>query len=221
MFSNPIVRFGIGVPAAFILAVSLFMLMERLIRIDQICPPGAVMSPATGKCVKQDQRSLRNIFAEKAVVDQVRSNRKAPKKLNKANKPPPPPKMSATKQNIDLPKANIQGAAPTEIKFERVTGINIGAVSVSDRDAQPVRPPNIGPLQRVMTRIGKSAECEVSLDVDVQGKPFNVVANCNVKQYERAAVQSVSKAEFAPKIVKGKAVGRRGVVYPFELRMEE
>lgn len=221
MFSNPIIRFAVGVPVAAILSVALFMLMENLIRIKEICPPGAVMSPATGKCVKQDQRSLRNIFAEKASVDQIRSNRKAPKKLNKANKPPPPPKMSATKQNIDLPKANIQGSAPTEIKFERVTGINVGAVSVSDRDAQPVRPPNTGPIQRAMQRIGKSAQCEVSLDVDVQGKPFNVQATCNVKQYERAAEKSVSAAEFAPKIVKGKAVGRRGVVYPFELQMAE
>jgi len=221
MFSNPIVRFGVGIPAAAVLSVALFMLMENLIRIKEICPPGAVMSPATGKCVKADQRSLRNIFAEKATVDEVRSSRKAPKKLNKANKPPPPPKMAATKQNIDLPKANIQGSAPTEIKFERVTGINIGAVSVSDRDAQPVRPPNTSALIRAMQRVGKSAECEVSLDVDPQGKPYNVQATCNVAQYERAATRAVAATEFAPKIVKGKAVGRRGVVYPFELRMEE
>ncbi|WP_018996535.1 hypothetical protein [Hirschia maritima] len=221
MFSNPIVRFGVGIPAAAVLSVALFMLMENLIRIKEICPPGAVMSPATGKCVKADQRSLRNIFAEKATVDEVRSSRKAPKKLNKANKPPPPPKMAATKQNIDLPKANIQGSAPTEIKFERVTGINIGAVSVSDRDAQPVRPPNTSALIRAMQRVGKSAECEVSLDVDPQGKPYNVEATCNVAQYERAATRAVAATEFAPKIVKGKAVGRRGVVYPFELRMEE
>ena len=221
MFSNPIVRFGVGIPAAAVLSVALFMLMENLIRVNEICPPGAVMSPATGKCVKADQRSLRNIFAEKATVEQVRSSRKAPKKLDKANKPPPPPKMAATKQNIDLPKANIQGSAPTEIKFERVTGINIGAVSVSDRDAQPVRPPNTSALIRAMQRVGKSAECEVSLDVDPQGKPYNVQATCNVAQYERAATRAVAATEFAPKIVKGKAVGRRGVVYPFELRMEE
>ncbi len=221
MFSNPIVRFGIGIPLAAILSVALFMLMENLIRINEICPPGAVMSPATGKCVKQDQRSLRNIFAEKPTIDQIRSSRKAPKKLDKAAKPPPPPKMAATKQNIDLPKANISGAAPTEVKFERVTGINLGAVSVSDRDAQPIRPPNTGPILRAMQRIGKSAECEVSLDVDLQGKPYNVVATCNVPQYEKAAEQAVGATEFAPKIVQGKAVGRKGVVYPFELKMEE
>ncbi len=221
MFSNPLVRIGIGVPVAAIIAVALFQLMEILIRIDQVCPAGTAINRATGECEKVDARTLRNIFAENAEVQQVRSNRKAPSKLNKANKPPPPPKLTATKQNIDLPKASISGAAPTEVKFERVTNINVGAVSVSDRDAQPIRPPNQGPLLRAIQRVGKSAECEVSLRVDVSGKPYDVQATCNVTAYERAAEQAVKAAEFAPKIVKGKAVERSGVVYPIVLNLAE
>ncbi len=209
MFSNPVVRLAIGIPAALIISLALFMLMERLTRVDSV------------QLNEDNTRSLRNIFAEKSTVESVRTTRKAPQKLDKANKPPPPPKMSATKQNVDLPTPSIQGAAPTEIKFERVTNIDVGAVVVNDRDAQPVRPPNQGPLLRALQRVGKDAECEVRLDVDVRGKPYNVKATCNLSSYERAAEQAVSAAEFAPKIVKGKPAERRGVVYPIELRLAQ
>jgi protein TonB len=195
--------------------------MDNLIAVKKICPPGQVMNNATGECVASNSRTLRDFLAEEAQAAEIRSSRKAIKKLDDANKPPPPPKLTATKKQIDLPKANISGAAPTEIKFDRVTNIDVGSVSVSDRDAQPIRPPSQGPLIRALQRIGKPAKCEVSLEVDVAGKPFNVNATCNIKAYERAAEQAVAKAEFAPKIVKGKAVGRKGVVYPIELNLAE
>ena len=209
MFSSPLVRLAIGIPAAIIISIALFLLMERPIRIDEVT------------LETNSSRGLRNIFAEKSTLDNVRSTRKSIDKMNKAKKPPPPPKMFAGKTSVDLPKANISGATPTEIKFERVTNIDVGAVSVNDRDAQPIKPPNIGPIMRKMEQVGKSAECEVSLDVDVNGKPFNVHAKCNVSSYESAAEASVKQAEFAPKTVKGQRVERRGVVYPFELRMDE
>ena len=209
MFGNPIVRLAIGIPAAAIISVALFLLMERLIRVDTI------------ELSEDNSRSLRNIFAENVDVTEVRSNRKAPEKLDKAKKPPPPPKMTATKNNVDLPTPSISGAAPTEIKFDRVTNIDVGAVVVNDRDAQPVRPPSQGPLLRALQRIGKPAQCEVRLKVDVRGKPYDVNATYNIKGYERAAEQAVSAAEFAPKIVKGKPVERSGVVYPIELNLEE
>lgn len=220
MFANPLIRLAIGIPIAAIVTFLLFTLMENLIRVDKVCPPGQVENER-GECVKQDNRNLRNIFAEKAELETIRTNRKEVRKMDKAKKPPPPPKMSATKNNVDLPTPKIQGAAPTEIKFERVSNIDVGAVVVSDRDAQPIRPPNSGPVIRAIQRVGKSAECEVRLDVDIQGKPYNVNATCNVSAYERAVEQAVAQAEFAPKIVKGKPVERRGVVYPFELRLEE
>lgn len=221
MFTNPLVRLGIGVPLAALIAVALFQLMEFLIRVEQACPPGQKLNAKTQECVKVNSRTLRNILAEENEIQNVRSNRKQPERLDKANKPPPPPKMSTSKQNVDLPKANISGAAPTEIKFDRVTNIDVGAVAVNDRDAQPIRPPNQGPLIRAIQRVGKSAECEVRLDVDPRGKPFNVDATCNIKSYERAAEQAVSAAEFAPKIIRGKPVGRKNVVYPIELRLED
>ncbi len=221
MFANPLIRIAIGIPIAAIIAVALFLLMERLIRVDQVCPPGSLFDSRTKERVKADNRNLRNIFAEKAEVETVRTNRKEVKKMDKANKPPPPPKMSATKSNVDLPTPSISGAAPAKIEFDRVSNIDLGAVVVNDRDAQPIRPPNQGPLIRAIQRIGKSAACEVSLDVDVRGKPYNVHATCNVSGYERAAEQAVSAAEFAPKIVKGKPAERRGVVYPFELNLED
>ena len=220
MFGSPIIRLAIGVPIAAIVTFLLFTLMENLIRVDKVCPPGQVENER-GECVKQDSRNLRNIFAEKAEVQTVRTNRKEVKKMNKAKKPPPPPKMTATKSNVDLPTPKIEGAAPTEIKFDRVSNINLGAVMVNDRDAQPVKPPNSTILARAIEKYGKTGTCEVRLDVDVEGKPFNVQASCDPSIYNSAAKRAVSQAEFAPKIVKGKPVGRTGVVYPFELRMPE
>ena len=220
MFSNPIIRIAIGVPIAAVIAFFLFVLMEGLIRVTKVCPPGQVENSA-GECVKQDDRSLRNIFAEKPEVESVRSSREQVERRANAKKPPPPPKMSATKSNVDLPTPSISGAAPTEISFDRVTNIDVGAVVVNDRDAQPIRPPDSGPLLRQLQRIGKDAECEVSLNVDVQGVPYDVNATCNVGAYERAAEQAVAKARFAPKMVRGKPAERRGVVYPFEIRLSE
>ena len=221
MFSNPIIRFAVGIPIAAIIAVGLFMLMENLIRVNQVCQVGATWNAELRKCVKVDQRGLRDFLADNPEIEAVRTNRKEVRKLDKANKPPPPPKLTATKKNIDLPTPQIQGAAPTEISFDRVTNIDVGSVVVSDRDAQPVRPPNQGPLIRAIQRVGKSATCEVRLDVDERGKPYNVDATCNVAAYERAAEQAVKAAEFAPKIIKGKPARRSGVVYPFELNLEE
>ena len=47
---------------------------------------------------------------EEAVTRRARSK---PRKLNNADKPPPPPKLTASKNDIDLPTPNIQGAPPS------------------------------------------------------------------------------------------------------------
>jgi protein TonB len=104
MFSNPFVRLGIGVPAAAIIAVSLFMLMDNLIAVKKICPPGQVMNNATGECVASNSRTLRDFLAEEAQTAEIRSSRKAIKKLDDANKPPPPPKFWVIlRQNMNPP----------------------------------------------------------------------------------------------------------------------
>lgn len=208
MFASPIIRLAIGVPVAAIVALSLFLLMERLIRVDEI------------KLGEDNSRSLRNIFAENNAAEQVRTTRRKAQRLDNADKPPPPPKLTATKQNIDLPTPSIQGAAPTEINFERVTGIDIGAVAVDDRDAQPIRPPQCSFPSRAASR-GISGDCEVRFNVDVRGRPYGMDATCSDSIFIREAQRCVGNAEFAPKIVRGQPAERRNVVYPLNFQLQD
>ena len=57
-------------------------------------------------------------------------------------------------------------------------------------------------------------------DVDTRGKPYNVQATCTDSVFKSEAERSVGRVEFAPKIVRGKPVERRNVVYPLEFNIE-
>ena len=91
-------------------------------------------------------------------------------------------------------------------------------LAVADRDAAPIKPPNSKILSEAVDKVRRSANCEVRMDVDVNGVPFNLEADCSVSRYESAAIRAVQEARFAPKIIDGVAHPRTGVVYPFDLR---
>jgi protein TonB len=95
----------------------------------------------------------------------------------------------------------------------------IDPVAVSDRDAQPIRPPTPSYPQRAQER-GLSGNCDVRFDVDTRGKPYNIAATCSDAVFKSEAERAVSRVEFAPKIVRGKAVERRNVVYPLEFNIQ-
>lgn len=81
-------------------------------------------------------------------------------------------------------------------------------IVVSDRDAQPlVRIPPIMPKNAV-----KSGRCKLRFDVNRLGQPENILAQfCTEKLLERAAVESVEKWKYRPKIVDGRQKARTGV----------
>lgn len=81
-------------------------------------------------------------------------------------------------------------------------------ISVSDRDAQPiVRIPPISP--KGMTNPG---QCRVRFNVTKDGRPNSVTTtSCTEEGLSNAAVLSVLKWKYSPKIVDGKAVPRTGV----------
>jgi protein TonB len=60
----------------------------------------------------------------------------------------------------------------------------------------------------------------VRFDVDTRGKPYNVSATCTDSIFKAEAERAVGRVEFAPKIVRGKAVERRNVVYPLEFNIQ-
>ena len=208
MFTNPVLRFLIGVPAAAVMVYALFLGMNALISRP-------FEEPDVG-----EQRTLERIVPEQRDQDVRSRSRSKPRRIASADKPPPPPKLSASKSDIDLPTPNIQGQAPTELNFDRVQSLDINPVAISDRDAQPIRPPLVTYPSRALER-GVEGECQVRFDVDVRGRPYNVQADCTDNIFKREAERAVSKVEFAPKIVRGQASERRNVVYPVVFSLAE
>lgn len=201
MFTNPIIRILIGLPLAAIIVLGLYAFMNFAISGN--------FKPNEDS----QKRVLESITPQQEDSDVRQRRRSKPRRLDNADKPPPPPKLSSNKSQIDLPTATIQGAAPTEVKFDRVQSLAIDPVAISDRDAQPIRPPLPQYPDRALQR-GTEGECDVRFDVDVRGRPFNISATCSDSVFLRAAERAVSKVEFAPKIVRGTPAERRNVVYP-------
>ena len=198
---SPLVRIGIGLPVAAAVTIGLFWLMQQLIHVEEVT------------LNKSQETILADFLAEERNEEVRTTQRNKPRRIETADKPPPPPKLTATKSDINLPTPRIEGQAPRELKFDRVQQIDLNPVVVSDRDAQPIRPPVVTYPRRAQER-GIEGSCEVRFNVDVRGKPYAVEATCTDSVFKDEAERAVGRAEFAPKIVRGQAVERRNVVYP-------
>ncbi|MCA8901430.1 MAG: TonB family protein [Hyphomonas sp.] len=206
MFANPLTRLLVGLAIAIPIVYLLFIMMSRLITVTEV------------KLEAGEQRVLTAITPQQSDSEIRTRQRSKPKRIDSAQKPPPPPKVSATKSNINLPTPRIEGAAPTELNLGRMQSLAIDPVAISDRDAQPIRPPTPSYPQRAAER-GTEGSCDVRFDVDTRGKPYNIVATCTDSVFKREAERAVSKVEFAPKIIRGKAAERKNVVYPLEFQL--
>jgi protein TonB len=207
MFSNPLTRLLVGVAIAIPIVYLLFILMNQLISVKEV------------NLESGPQRVLTAITPQKQDSEVRTRQRSKPKRIDSAQKPPPPPKVSATKSNINLPTPKIEGAAPTDLNLGRMQSLAIDPVAISDRDAQPIRPPMPTYPQRAAER-GTEGSCEVRFNVDTRGRPYDIVATCTDSVFTREAERAVSKVEFAPKIIRGKAAERKNVVYPLEFKMQ-
>ncbi|WP_291069589.1 energy transducer TonB [Hyphomonas sp.] len=207
MFNSPFMRFLIATAIAVPIVLAIFMLMNALISVKEL------------RLASGETRVLAAITPQKQDSDVRTRQRAKPQRIDSAAKPPPPPKQSATKSSINLPTPKIDGAVPQNLDLGRMKSLAIDPVAVSDRDAQPIRPPTPSYPQRAQER-GLSGSCDVRFDVDTRGKPYNVQATCTDSVFKAEAERAVSKVEFAPKIVRGKAVERRNVVYPLEFNIQ-
>ena len=208
MLNNPLLRLVIALGIAVPIVYALFMLMNYLISVKEV------------KLDESEQRVLSAITPQQQDSDVRVRQRSKPKRIDSAQKPPPPPKVSATKSQIDLPTPRIEGAAPTDLNLGRMDSLAIDPVAISDRDAQPIRPPTPSYPQRAAER-GTEGSCEVRFDVDTRGRPYNITATCTDNVFKREAERAVSKAEFAPKIIRGQAAERKNVVYPLEFKLAD
>jgi protein TonB len=207
MFNTPMGRFLVSAVIAAPIAVLIFLAMNLLISVDEISIDA------------KETRVLSAITPQSSDSDVRTRQRAKPQRIDSSAKPPPPPKQSATKSSINLPTPKIEGAVPQNLDLGRMKSLAIDPVAVSDRDAQPIRPPTPSYPQRAQER-GLSGNCDVRFDVDTRGKPYNISANCSDDVFKSEAERAVSRVEFAPKIVRGKAVERRNVVYPLEFNIE-
>jgi protein TonB len=207
MMNNPLLRLLIGVAIAVPIVLAIFFLMNWLISVKEI------------QLNEAETRTLSAITPQKQDSEMRTRTRTPPKQIDAAQKPPPPPKQSATKSSINLPTPKIEGGAPQNLDLGRMQSLAIDPVAVSDRDAQPIRPPAPSFPQRAAER-GVSGSCDVRFDVDTRGKPYNVAATCTDNIFKSEAERAVSRVEFAPKIVRGQAVERRNVVYPLEFKLQ-
>lgn len=207
MFNSPLGRLLISFAIAAPIAILIFLFMSMLIAVNEI------------SLEAKESRVLSAITPQSNDSDVRTRQRAKPQRIDSAAKPPPPPKQSATKSSINLPTPKIDGAVPQNLDLGRMKSLAIDPVAVSDRDAQPIRPPTPSYPQRAQER-GLSGSCDVRFDVDTRGKPYNVAATCSDSMFKTEAERAVSRVEFAPKIVRGKAVERRNVVYPLEFNIE-
>ena len=207
MFNSPLGRLLISFAIAAPIAILIFLFMSMLIAVNEI------------SLEAKESRVLSAITPQSKDSDVRTRQRAKPQRIDSAAKPPPPPKQSATKSSINLPTPKIDGAVPQNLDLGRMKSLAIDPVAVSDRDAQPIRPPTPSYPQRAQER-GLSGSCDVRFDVDTRGKPYNVAATCTESVFKSEAERAVSRVEFAPKIVRGKAVERRNVVYPLEFNIE-
>jgi protein TonB len=207
MFNSPFMRILVATFIAIPIVLIIFFVMNMLISVKEI------------KLTSGEQRVLAAITPQQQDSEARTRQRAKPQRIDSAQKPPPPPKQSATKSSINLPTPKIDGAVPQNLDLGQMKSLAIDPVAVSDRDAQPIRPPTPSFPQRAAER-GISGSCDVRFDVDTRGKPYNVQATCTDNVFKAEAERAVSRVEFAPKIVRGKAVERRNVVYPLEFNIQ-
>lgn len=194
-----------ALPAAA-LTVGLFVGMKLM--LDDEAVPVASKEPA---------RVLKVDIAEPEKEPEVRTRDIV--RVEPATAPPPPARLSITKANIDLQPVDITGAAPTEVSFNQLDQLALQPIAIDERRAQPIRPPVPDYPIRALER-GLEGMCEVRFDVSERGKPYNIQPVCSDAIFERSAKRAVSKTEFLPRIMRGRAIERRNVVYPLEFKIE-
>ena len=87
------------------------------------------------------------------------------------------------------------------------------------QNAVPIRPPRLSFPKRAAER-GVSGTCDVVFDLDSRGKPSNVVATCSSPLFVSEAQRAISRTEFSPKMVDGRPVEQRNMVFPLEFVFE-
>lgn len=184
-------RLLIGVPGAAFVTGFLFLFMAAMIRQDV-------------RLNEETDAIDINITAQIQDSDTSQANKEF-KRPTLDTPPPPPP---AVNDPSNRPALDGVRAAIPQIE----TNLSIGTGFNPDRDAQPlVRIPPQYP-ERCMARASAQESVAVQFDVTPEGQTTNIqVVNSSNSCLNRAAIRSVERWKYQPKIVDNEAQWRRGV----------
>ncbi len=184
-------RLLIGIPGAVIVTGGLFLFMAAMIRSDLRL---------------EDEQDAVNIRITQQIEDSDLNNANREFKRPTLDAPPPPP--PAVNDPSNRPALDGVSAQIPEINAD----LNIGSGFNPDRDAQPlVRIPPQYP-ERCMSRASATESVMVQFDVTPDGQTTNIEAVDSTNScLNRAAIRSVERWKYQPKIVDNQAQWRRGV----------
>ena len=208
MLNSPVSRAPTAALLALPVAYGLFLLMSSLIDVKEVT------------LVKAPSRILGIITPNRPDPDKPITKRTKPQMMDAAQKPPPPPRVSATKSNVVLPELILIGAVPGSLVPTRIEPPTVSPVLVSSRGYQVIRPPMPVYPSRASAR-GISGSCSVAFAIDPRGKPYKVSAMCTDPVFKSEAERSVLKAEFAPQLVDGQFVSVTGLEYPLDFKLAD
>lgn len=195
-------RLIVGVPGAVLVTAGLFLFMAQMISNDLRLNE------------EQDAINL-SITAQIDDSDINQANREFKRPTLDAPPPPPP----AVSDPSNRPALDGVRAAVPQID----ANLNIGSGFNPDRDAQPlVRIPPQFP-DRCQSRASSEERVVLQFDVTPDGQTTNIQAIDSTNScFNRAAIRSVERWKYQPKIVDNQAQPRRGVqtVIVFQLAEE-
>ena len=186
-----LVRLVLGIPGSIIVTGALFLFMAAMIKQEVRL---------------QEEKSAVKIDITAKIDDTELNNANREFKRPTLDTPPPPPPAVNDPSN----RPALDGVAAQIPTIE--ANLSIGSGFNPDRDAQPlVRIPPQYP-ERCMSRAGPSETVQVQFDVTPDGQTTNIsVVDSTNSCLNRAAMRSVERWKYQPKMVDNKAEWRRGV----------
>lgn len=196
-----LIRLILGVPGAIVVTGLLFLFMSAMIRQE-------------AKLDEEKDAVSINITAKMQDTDPTRASQEIKRPTLDAPPPPPP----AVNDPTNRPALNGVQAQIPQID----TNLKIGSNFNPDRDAQPlVRIPPQYP-ERCMSRAEARETVVVQFDVTPEGQTTNIQAIDTTNScLNSAAIRSVERWKYQPKIVDNKAEWRRGVVTQITFELQE
>lgn len=204
MILSSITRFAISGPVAALITFALFQLMHALISRPVTMPAPEVA------------RVLLPITPQK---EEKISDTEEPPRPDVLDPPPLPDPIQST---IDFQEGPVLiPDTSTMVPQFGGTTLPVGGASVLANRGLQMLSHAIPVYPERARSAGREGACDVSIDVDPRGSPFNIVAECTHSVFRQEAIRAVENVRFIPAIRDGQSVTSRGVVIPIEFALED